>query len=342
MIRTFSLAALLWAGACSFDGSGLDPLDGGIVVIDADPLAPDAAPGVPDARPGSPDARPDAPPADTDGDGINDEFDNCPDVSNTDQHDEDLDGVGDACDNCPTVSNANQADDGEVEAGEQADGVGDACDPRPEDGGDSILFFDSFKGPLAPEWNVGDGANEWSINNDGLIVGNNTAGAHLLYWAGQEVDRAVVATTATVMSLAPNSTYGIGVASGFIEGSGDSVGTGYLCYQFTDDPNGAPPPGLENDLLVLRLDTDNLTPLQNTATSHIISMLVPYHYSFFNDATADPAAQHCDLRVEGIGGQSYTAQTADQQYTGGYPGLRTFGLTARFEHFIVYELGSNN
>jgi rhodanese-related sulfurtransferase len=35
---------------------------------------------------------------DTDGDDINDDLDNCPEVSNEDQKDSDLDGVGDACD----------------------------------------------------------------------------------------------------------------------------------------------------------------------------------------------------------------------------------------------------
>lgn len=59
---------------------------------------------------------------DFDGDGIEDDFDNCPFIPNRDQLDSDGDGVGDACDNCPHVSNPDQSDlDG--------DGVGDACDP---------------------------------------------------------------------------------------------------------------------------------------------------------------------------------------------------------------------
>jgi len=58
---------------------------------------------------------------DYDNDGLEDDFDNCPWVANTDQADADGDGIGSACDNCPDVSNAEQGDlDG--------DGLGDACD----------------------------------------------------------------------------------------------------------------------------------------------------------------------------------------------------------------------
>jgi len=82
---------------------------------------------------------------DGDGDGIPDETDNCPAVSNADQMDSDGDGLGDACDeptptdtdndgvidtedNCPSVSNQDQMDS-------DGDGVGDACEepiPSPE------------------------------------------------------------------------------------------------------------------------------------------------------------------------------------------------------------------
>ena len=59
---------------------------------------------------------------DFDGDGIEDEFDNCPFVANYDQADADGDVVGDACDNCPTAYNPDQADlDGNH--------VGNVCDP---------------------------------------------------------------------------------------------------------------------------------------------------------------------------------------------------------------------
>lgn len=61
---------------------------------------------------------------DKDGDGVDNEKDNCPYVSNAGQADTDKDGVGDACDNCSAVSNAQQVDG-------DGDDVGDLCDNCP-------------------------------------------------------------------------------------------------------------------------------------------------------------------------------------------------------------------
>jgi uncharacterized protein (TIGR02145 family) len=80
---------------------------------------------------------------DSDGDGIPDEVDNCPTVSNPGQEDLDSDAIGDACDpdidgdgvlnvadNCPTVYNPGQED-------MDSDAIGDACDPDID--GDGVL-----------------------------------------------------------------------------------------------------------------------------------------------------------------------------------------------------------
>jgi hypothetical protein len=85
---------------------------------------------------------------DSDGDGICDNVDNCPTISNPNQEDTDGDGVGDVCDNCPHASNPNQEDaDGDsvgdvcdnclgVPNPDQSDlnknGIGDLCDPTPQ------------------------------------------------------------------------------------------------------------------------------------------------------------------------------------------------------------------
>ncbi len=62
---------------------------------------------------------------DTDLDGIGDDIDNCPLISNPNQEDVDGDDFGDVCDNCPDDSNANQADGDD-------DGIGDVCDNCPD------------------------------------------------------------------------------------------------------------------------------------------------------------------------------------------------------------------
>ncbi len=94
---------------------------------------------------------------DLDDDGVKDNADNCPSVSNALQTDTDNDGRGDSCDscptdstdtcnnpvdtdgdgvpdstdNCPSVSNANQADS-------DNDGIGDVCETAADSDGDGI------------------------------------------------------------------------------------------------------------------------------------------------------------------------------------------------------------
>ncbi|MFH2036522.1 MAG: S41 family peptidase, partial [Candidatus Zixiibacteriota bacterium] len=58
---------------------------------------------------------------DLDQDGIVNENDNCPEISNPDQADSDNDGIGDPCDNCPDKYNPGQEDDNH-------DLIGNACE----------------------------------------------------------------------------------------------------------------------------------------------------------------------------------------------------------------------
>jgi hypothetical protein len=75
---------------------------------------------------------------DSDKDGVLNNIDNCPTVSNADQNDGDDDNVGDDCDNCPDVVNPKQEDlDG--------DGVGAACTECP-------CPFDSYPAEVECWW----------------------------------------------------------------------------------------------------------------------------------------------------------------------------------------------
>lgn len=85
----------------------------------------------------------DGAPGDGDGDGVADPSDNCPALTNADQHDEDADALGDVCDPCPHLAGSSADGDG--------DGVGDACDPQPTIGKQRIKFFDPFTTDRA-EW----------------------------------------------------------------------------------------------------------------------------------------------------------------------------------------------
>ncbi len=72
----------------------------------------------------------DVAPTDTDGDGIPDDYDNCPDDYNPGQEDSDSDIVGDVCDNCPDDYNPGQEDS-------DSDDIGDVCDDDEDAGVDS-------------------------------------------------------------------------------------------------------------------------------------------------------------------------------------------------------------
>lgn len=63
--------------------------------------------------------------SDTDGDGINDQYDRCPNHPDASQRDTDRDGIPDACDVCPNIYDPLQAD-------RDNDGVGDLCDNCPD------------------------------------------------------------------------------------------------------------------------------------------------------------------------------------------------------------------
>lgn len=116
--------------------------------------------------------------ADKDQDGVPDDLDNCPEMSNPGQEDQDGDGQGDVCDddldgdgfkneadNCPLTANPNQEDlDG--------DGQGDACDPDKDgdgvgDGEDNCPYTPNADQFDSDADGVGDACGE-DFDGDGV------------------------------------------------------------------------------------------------------------------------------------------------------------------------------
>lgn len=73
-----------------------------------------------------------APWEDSDGDGIPNQYDNCPFHPNPGQEDTDGDGIGDACDNCPDIANHDQKAHSNNPTDERGIVMGDACAPGVE------------------------------------------------------------------------------------------------------------------------------------------------------------------------------------------------------------------
>ncbi len=133
---------------------------------------------------------------DFDGDGIEDEFDNCPFWSNYDQSDADADGVGDACDVCLSVSDPNQLDI-------DADGMGNACDPDID--GDGVLNGVD---------NCSEMPNAAQVNTDGDTMGDA---------CDPDDDNDLINDVDDACRLIPGETVGVGCD---LDADGDNIDDG--------------------------------------------------------------------------------------------------------------------
>ncbi len=94
---------------------------------------------------------------DSDHDGLDDNLDNCPNVSNADQADADNDGVGDLCDNCKNLPNPSQSD-------VNGDGTGDTCEPVK-------VTLTTTGTPASPSWNLEVECGAYTVTQvNGAIV----------------------------------------------------------------------------------------------------------------------------------------------------------------------------
>jgi hypothetical protein len=134
--------------------------------------------------------------ADADGDGVPDETDNCPAVSNADQSDTDGDGIGDLCDPnafAPTLATA--ASDANGDEGDTLQTSGAFADQD----GNSTLAITKLSGDGVVTDN-GDGTWSWSLatsdNGFGAVVVQATDEAHPLVTDTFEWTASNVAPTA--------------------------------------------------------------------------------------------------------------------------------------------------
>lgn len=141
-----SIPALVFAAGCSFSVTTEATVSGDATTIDA-----------------AVDAMIDTSPDDIDGDGVKNDTDNCPSVTNTAQFDEDGDMAGDECDACPQLpATADHADS-------DGDKIGNACDPNPNTAGDVLAYWNGFhvaSAALPPGFTMIHGsAARWSVSN---------------------------------------------------------------------------------------------------------------------------------------------------------------------------------
>lgn len=154
-MRSLCAIALTGVTACSFSPRAAPPAeDAGIDAAEPPPV---------DAPPPPLDTTPE----DEDGDGVADSADNCPGLTNPDQFDEDADATGDPCDACPQLADPAADQDGD------RDGIGDGCDPRPDVGGDVLVYWNGFHVPGAglpePLAMVHGSGARWTVAGGALV-----------------------------------------------------------------------------------------------------------------------------------------------------------------------------
>lgn len=261
---------------------------------------------------------------DHDRDGVVDADDNCPTVANAGQFDEDGDGVGDVCDNCPTVANTGQDDELD------GDGVGDDCDPRPQQGGDAIVFFDGFSADSAgvpAGWMATTGT--WSVSG-GKLVQTSTDGIEARIQRMETWSDVVVESLVTLDGYSAPQDFHIGLVASY---NRDTM-EGYRCAveKLSDT--------------LTRLNVTEVGASAVTVNGAVTEFELMSGEAYrITQAQLGDAAQHITL-CQGVTADTGVGRSlahTDQSPFGGpgagTVGLRTLRAAASFDFVVVYSLG---
>jgi hypothetical protein len=310
------------AWGCSFDRAGVPNPSGD----------QDAPPGTIDATVAPPDAM------DSDHDGVPDQIDNCPNVSNPDQRDHDGDGVGDICDNCPHIANPLQQDNDE-------DNVGDACDPRPATSGDRIALFEGFydDGPGLPaNWGaaIGD-TSTWSRSGGWLHQTDGAAVTRMVGWmnadyANEAIDTRVRIDEVPAMGANPDT--GVrtaGVFTGYLQSAGGD--RYFLCVGRGDVVTNPPAPTADIYFLA---GTSSYPGDSLDFGGALAGATYPLSLAMGDVGTTQNPASISRCIVGAPAGTLTLNQSQGLILQAKGPaGVRTNGVKASFDYVVVYELG---
>ncbi len=244
-------------------------------------------------------------------------------------HDEDGDGIDDAFDVCPHVADPGQEDVGELVGG-VADGVGDACDPRPQQGGDSLVFFDPFDGDsLAAGYYAPVGG--WFLDTDALqTAGADEARVMLPLIDGQRLFVQAALAIGGV-GITADSMRSIGLWEAVPE-SPAPVPPGYQCMVRKNVSTGT------IDFAGVRSDGTGgyLTLISTESPGDPTSDTFVLQASLFADPSGGASSVGCS--AEALGDPRGFA-FADATYASGRVGVHVDGLAVTIPYVAVYVLG---